>query len=405
MFGIVARLVGSFVVFACWGWIEFGVSTFATLTSGQAAGGQLQNSDGAFITSSFIMRAANAPAAVVAFVALLILAAIWWGPAAKLVKIASTALVLLALLPVPQASAYYNKTDYADPFFILPSESAFFIPDAGANKDSQASFGSEQYLKENKIAAKRFLVPHVKLPATGGYFEGDYYVPSGRLIILDRTPVNREWVSASHRGTSAKDESFPCQTAEGLDYKVGIAISSFVTEDNAAKFLYWFGVNAPAGDRSKAEVIFTSVYYARSLSQVMDSVVRSKVQALVCSEVVKRTMDKANADLAGMMTNIQTSVETYLASRGITLDFIGWADTVNFDPHVQDAINRRYIADKDAAIADALGTKVQTIQAVATAEATRTIANKWNGAVPTQVSLWWLPSGLSDAITGMFNKK
>lgn len=405
MFGIFARLVSSFIVFACWGWLSFGASVFATLASGQSAGGQFQNSDGAFITSSFVMRAANAPAIVVAFFAVLILVAIWWVPAARVVKLAMAAAVMLALVHVEPASAYYNKTDYADPFFILPSESAFFIPDVGANKDSQASFGSEQYLKENKIAAKRFLVPHVKLPATGGYFEGDFYVPAGRLIILDRTPVNREWVSASHRGTSNKDESFPCQTAEGLDYKVGIAISSFVTEDSAAKFLYWFGVNAPAGDRSKPDVIFASVYYARSLSQVMDSVVRSKVQALVCQEVVKRTMDKANSQLADMMAAIQASVEAYLASRGITLDFIGWADTVTFDPHVQDAINRRYIADKDAAIADALGAKVQTIQAVANAEATRTLANKWNGAMPATVSLWWLPANLSDALTGIFGGK
>lgn len=408
MFAIFARLVASFVVFACWGALSFGASIFAMLASGQAGGAQFENSDAAFVSSMIIMRAANAPAALIAFFAILILAAIWWAPIARLVKLATAAtaaLVVLALLPAPQASAYYNKTDYADPFFILPSESAFFIPDAGANKDSQASFGSEQYLKENKIAAKRFLVPHVKLPATGGYFEGDYYVPSGRLIILDRTPVNREWVSASHRGTSTKDESFPCQTAEGLDYKVGIAIAAFVTEDSAAKFLYWFGVNTPPGDRSKPEIIFTSVYYARSLAQVMDSVVRSKVQALVCQEVVKRTMDKANAEMASMMTAIQGSVEAYLASRGVTLDFIGWADTVNFDPHVQDAINRRYVADKDSAIADALSTKVATIQAVATAEATRTLANKWNGAMPSQVSLWWLPSGLSDAITGIFNNK
>jgi hypothetical protein len=44
------------------------------------------------------------------------------------------------------------------------------------------------------------------------------------------------------------------------------------------------------------------------------------------------------------------------------------------------------------------------VQALATAEATRTIANKWNGAMPSSVSLWWLPNGMSDWLTGVFGK-
>jgi hypothetical protein len=66
---------------------------------------------------------------------------------------------------------------------------------------------------------------------------------------------------------------------------------------------------------------------------------------------------------------------------------------------VQQAIDRKFIADKDAKIADTLNGKVTTIQAMANAEATRTLATKWNGAVPTSVSLWWLPTSISDFLT------
>jgi SPFH domain / Band 7 family len=230
-------------------------------------------------------------------------------------------------------------------------------------------------------------------------------VPTGRLIIVDRTPYNREWVASQSRGTSTNDESFPCQSAEGLDVTVDISISTFVTEENAAKFLYWFGVNPPQGDRTKPEVIFTSVFYGKSLQQVMDSVGRGKVQALVCGEIASRPLDKVNSEATKIIETIQQKVADYLASRGITLDYIGWADTFTFDPKVQDAINRQFVAGKEKDIAAQLGPVTETVQALATAEATRTIANKWNGATPSSVSLWWLPSGLSDWLSGFLKQK
>src|SRR5262249_44030103 len=233
----------------------------------------------------------------------------------------------------------------------------------------QTAFGSIEYLNANKIAAKRFQVPHGKL--SGSSFWSDFYVPTGRLIIVDRTPFNREWVAPSNRGTSKKDESFPCQSAEGLDVTVGISISAFVTEENAAKFLYWFGVNPPPGDRSQPQVIFTSVFYGKSLAEVMDSVGRGKVQALVCGEVASRPLDKVNAEATKIMDTIQQKVFDYLASRGITLDYIGWADTFTFDGKVQDAINRQFIAGKEKEIAAQLSSSTATIQSLATAEATR----------------------------------
>jgi hypothetical protein len=46
-------------------------------------------------------------------------------------------LFLLSSLAGP-AEAYYDKTDYTEAYFILPNESAFYIPDVGANRDGQA---------------------------------------------------------------------------------------------------------------------------------------------------------------------------------------------------------------------------------------------------------------------------
>jgi hypothetical protein len=394
------RVVASAVVFALWSAAAIITSVPATIVSAKMAARQFDNSDTSFGVAAIGTHLTNLPAAIVSAIFLLIILAIWWKPLRALVA----GLFVLAIILAPQAAqAYYNQTDYTEVYFVLPNESAFFIPDVGANKDTQSAFGSEAYLNENKIAAKRFQIPHARLP--GSSYWANYYVPTGRLIIIDRTPYNREWVAASNRGTSTKDESFPCQSAEGLDVTVGISISAFVTEENAAKFLYWFGVNPPQGDRSQPEVIFTSVFYGKSLHQVMDSVGRGKVQALVCGEIAARPLDNVNLEATKIMDVIQQKVTDYLASRGITLDYIGWADTFTFDAKVQDAINRQFVSTKESDIAKRLSDSTSTVQALATAEATRTIANKWNGATPSSVSLWWLPNGLSDWLTGFFSKK
>lgn len=116
---------------------------------------------------------------------------------------------------------------------------------------------------------------------------------------------SREWVDATDRGSSKSKEGFPCQTSEGINVTVGISIGASVTEDNAAKFLAKFGVNPPQGDRTDPAVIFTSVYYGKSLVQVMDTVGRREVQSMVCSEISKRTLDQDNSQVSQIMATVK----------------------------------------------------------------------------------------------------
>ncbi len=393
---MIGRILATLAILLLRWFANFVTSTPATLVTGQVAGRQFDNDDMSYLVTRAILGGFSLADIVLDALVVLALIAIWYGPAKRAIMTALAPLFILAIAP-PPAHAYYDKTDYTEAYFILPNESAFFIPDVGSNKDSQSQFGSEEYLKANKIPAKRFQIPHAKLQ--GSAFWSDFYVPTGRLIIVDRTPFNREWVSQPHRGTSPKDESFPCQSSEGLNISVGIAIGASVFEENAAKFLYRFGVKPPQGDRRQPEVIFTSVFYGRGLSEVMDGPVRSKVQSLVCNEFTKRTFDQGNSQAAQIMASIEANTTAYLASVGITLDYIGWADTFTFDRNVQDAVNRRYVASQDEKIAEQLGPHTATLQALANAEATRTVAGKWDGKAPTSVSLWWLPAGISDFLS------
>jgi len=334
------------------------VNPLATLITGVVAGGQFDNSSMSYLSATFVFTMFNTLYFVATFGFLMSLFAIWMKTLKEFIA-ASVALGLLFVVAQPQqAFAYADTTDKTEAYTILPNESAFWIPDVGANKDTQVKFDSESYLSDNKVAAKRFIVPHAKLGNSGGFLGWDYYVPTGRLIIVDRTPYSREWVKSNARGTSTGDQSFPCQSKEGLNITAGVSIGASVSEENAAKFLYRFGVVTPQGDRKDPQVIFASVYTGRSLANVMDDVGRKKIQTLVCAEIGKRTFDQANDDMIVMMDSIQKTTKEYFASVGITLDFIGWADTFEFDPSVQKAVNDRYIANK-------LASALPVLQAVA----------------------------------------
>jgi hypothetical protein len=256
-------------------------------------------------------------------------------------------------LTTNRAFAFAETTDRTEAYTILPNQSAFWVPDVGANQKSQAKFESEQYYNDNKIAAKRFQIQHTKLSGSGGYGWGagwDLFVPTGRLYIVDRTPFSREWVDAGDRGTSTKKEGFPCQSKEGLNVTVGVSIGASVSEDNAAKFLYNFGVTPPKGSPTDPQVIFASIYYGRSLEEVMDDVGRKKVQTLVCNEIGSRTFDAVSSDAIVEMANVEKKIREYFDNVGITLNFIGWGDTFIFDKDVQDAVNTKYIAEHLASV-------------------------------------------------------
>lgn len=383
-----ARFLITIVVLVALVWLDFILNGVGTIGAANMAGLQFQSDNGSYLASQAGMRLFSS-LHVPLWLMLLIVVGIWWKPLKR--ALAALAIIGIAIVANGQhANAYYDKSDYAEPYFVLPNESAFWLPDVGDNKTSQVQFGSLAYFEANKIAAKRFVIPHTKLENSGLF--SNYYVPAGRLIIVDRTPYSREWVKSAVRGTSARDQSFPCQSLEGINITLEISIGVSVQEENAAKYLYRFGIAALDGNRADPNVVFTSVLHGRSLTEVMDTVGRNKVQALMCNEVTTRTFDDANAHAIDMMTNAKAKADEYLKSVGITLDYLGWAGTMEFDKDVQQAINDRYTAEKLRPVLDVMKT-----------QAALDVARKWDGHLPSSISgLWLLPSDLWNAVLGWF---
>jgi hypothetical protein len=370
---MIARILATLAALAVYGAVTLFYHPWATITAGDAAAGQFKDSDSAGLAARWISGSLTGFSVLLTVLLFIALGFIWRAPARRWLsggRVIAPLLLLVALgASHPQkASAFADTTDKTEAYTILPNESAFFIPDTGANKENQAQFDSEAYLQDKKIAVKRFVIPHQKLAGSGGTSwtsaGWDFYVPTGRLIIVDRSPFSREWVAAHDRGTSARNESIPCQSKEGVNIAVGVSIGASVTEENAAKYLYHFGVLPPmdaAGhllDRGSPQTIFTSVYYSRRLSDVMDDVGRKRVQTLICNEIANRTFDEDNDQAVKIMENVKKVAADYFISVGITLDFIGWGDTFTFDPDVQKAVN-------DKRNAEALKDVLPVLQALA----------------------------------------
>jgi hypothetical protein len=351
------KIILSFIAFIIWSFVESSLNSGLILASGKLAGLQFENSDAAYAVSQvggnglgyvdFGFAALTYFDLIATGIFLFTLLGVWMtnikGWLESIGKLCLIGLVVASIVP-QDANAFYESTDRAEAYTILPNQTAIWIPDVGDNKTSQTQMNSIDYYNANKVAARRFVVPHHKFQNSGGWMGFDAYVPDGRLIIVDRTQYSREWVAANHRGTSDKDQSIPCQTKEGINVSVGVSVGAEVEEANASKFLYHFGVIAPEGAITDKATIFTSVYHSRSVADVMDNSIRPQIQTLICDEISQRTFDDVNAQAFKFKEDAKVKIEKYMSDFGLTLMFFGWADTFTFEDTIQKAVNDAYIA-------------------------------------------------------------
>lgn len=286
-----------------------------------------------------------------------------------------TATLLCSSLLMSPAQAYYSQTNITEVFGIQPNHSAFWIPGFGDSKNAQAESESEEFLNANKVQSKFFPIPHQKL-AGSSYMSWDYYVPSGRLIIVDRSPFFHEWTRAGRGTDSDKDQSFPCHSKDNIRVTAEMSLAASVSEANAAKFLYYFGTKAPKGDPTEPEVIFTSVYYGKDLYDVMGGWGRGEVQSHICREI--NLHDVGDLGLNGnlILDKIQSEVTEFFAKKGITIEYVGWAGGFGFPPEVETAINTRFAAEHVKPVMDVLERKA-VVDAL----------EGWNHTLPTSLTI------------------
>jgi hypothetical protein len=315
-------------------------------------------------------------------------------------KVALAALMVVSF----SASAYYDTTDRAEWVEIGANESAFMLPMTGANKTNQAKFGSIQYLDENKVAAKRVQIPHAKADNTGTF--ADKYVSTSRVYIVDRAPYSRDWQNATDKGTSAKKEGFKFESADSFAIETAITISAQVKEEDAAKFFYWFGSQTVAANNSP-ESVFASTARGRSLAEVMDTVVHSRVQSILAKEFGKRKLIQGMADKSTIIDTVEATLKKEFAEQGVTITNVGFSSDLTYEPKIQEALDAAFIAQMKLAHKDAYNISLDLDRRDAENSVIRAqgeAMKKWDGKLSFP-SFMVISDKIAEWFSGLFGSK
>ena len=240
-------------------------------------------------------------------------------------KISLIAMTLIMMFSMTACIKPYDTPEFIT---IEASQTAFLIPLVGNTAD-QASFESEELLAEAKVAAKEIQIPHRWVQTARFSWVGEWR-DAAKLIVVERTPVTREWNSGKDAGTSTKNQAIYAESKESIGFSVGMNISAQIyTEDDAVKFLY--------------------SYNNKSLEEIMDTEIRARVESKFVEECAKYTLNDILSAKEDIMKVVRDDVTTYFEEKGITITVLGMKDGIEYDdPEIQKAINEKFSSEQFA---------------------------------------------------------
>lgn len=234
--------------------------------------------------------------------------------------------ILLALTALPFALGGcvrpYDRPEYAE---IDTSETGFLIPLEG-DGGSQAKFQSEEYLRVLKVATKRVQITH-RWSQEGRLPNSGQWIPLVRLIKVNRSPVTREWTADAASGTASKNQAIWIESADSVGFSMGFTCTSFIPEEQAAKFLYWY----PNG----------------SLANVMDAEVRGRMQQVAAEVAARYRLDALREKKQEISDAVKRDITDFFALRGVVITTIGMFGGMTYENgEIQKSIDNTVIAQQ-----------------------------------------------------------
>ncbi|SFR75959.1 SPFH domain-containing protein [Anaeromicropila populeti] len=240
----------------------------------------------------------------------------------KRVKILLFVATLVVMAGSMASCKPYDKPEFVE---ITASQTAFLIPLVGDTSD-QAVFESEELLEKTKVATKRVRIPHEwvkkgRMPSSGEY------MPTETIIIVERKPETREWTSEKDKGTSAVNQAIYAESKESIGFSVGMNCTAQIDEKNATKFLYR--------------------YNNKTLSDIMDTEIRARVESDFVEQCAKYTLNEILQNKEIIMNYVRDDVTSYFSERGITINNLGMKEGLTYeDETIQQAINDKFSSEQ-----------------------------------------------------------
>ena len=306
--------------------------------------------------------------------------------------------MMALLMVIPLASCM--KPVRVDPIeSVEPNETAFVVPLEMGTEDQQ-KFESVEFLQEQQVAAKRIIIPQ-RERQTGRFGWQIEWIPTVRVLKVDRTPVTRNWIynPKEYDKVTISNKTFGVESKDSIGFAVGVNASAYIDEKDTATYLYY--------------------YRGGDLANVMDQNVREKVHTVLSEEFGDRTLEECKSDKSDIRDALNVKVADHFKKFGITITSIGLAEGLWFEQNeIQEAINAAYVAEmnvkqeaqKTAAqmeinkrlLATAQGEKAQAIEFAAAAEERKKLVDleiqmikanaladavkKWDGKTPTMIT-------------------
>lgn len=236
------------------------------------------------------------------------------------VKMSTKTKIMLPVMSIVLASSLaackpYDKPEYKT---VEPNQTAFVIPLEGKTSEQKA-FQSEKYLADKQVATKRIQVPH-KWVKTGRLSSSGKYIPTIKVLIVDRYPETREW---------ANKKAFIGESKDSVKFEQGISATAQIEENDAATFLY--------------------KYSGKTLKEVMDREIKNKVGSVLLEKYSTMKIEEIRGNKKEVLHHVEEEVIPYFKERGITLSNLGFIGDMKYiDSKIQESINKKFNAEENA---------------------------------------------------------
>jgi len=209
-------------------------------------------------------------------------------------------LLVVWLLFVPP----YNVPKFEN---IENNQTGFLIP-LDTDTSQQAHFESAQYLKDKKVAAKRVQI-HRRWVQRGWLYTVGEYMDTDRLMVVDRSPIIREWTDSATTGTTSADESLSAQSKDGTGLKLNFICTAYIPESDAEH---------PEGAEH-----FLYYYKGETLAHVIDKEVRARVQSVSAEFTAQFNLEVLRGTQHELAKAVREDVVPFFKKRGISITNIG----------------------------------------------------------------------------------
>jgi hypothetical protein len=275
----------------------------------------------------------------------------------KVMRIATIIMMVGLMSALSGCIKPYDEPEYK---MIEPHQTGILIPLEG-NTEKQGQFMSEEFLKNNKVASKRVQIPHRWLQTGRRGYQGEW-IPTMKLIVVDRTPQTREWTESKGTGTSSANQGIRAESKESIDFLARFNVSAQILEEDVAKFLY--------------------NYNMKPLSQIMDTDLRAVVEGKFTEEAGKRELKVILEEKEDIMKNVVDYTTKFFKERGITVSVLKLKGSFGYDPAIQKSIDDKFKSAQEVITQQNLNKK-----AIEKAEADAQVAEKQAMVINTTAKL------------------